>query len=253
RDLPGGWGEQLVAHQSQLHPVSDNLADAVAVLIEPLSIPVHALLRSPPQGNEPVLVIGSGPIALGAVWALRATGFRGSIVTQAKRPHEAALAKALGADEVVTPGPEALRALLDTGARAYQPTLGPEVYRGGGFSTVFDCVGSASSVDQALCFARSRGRIMLLGCAGMLRNIDLTPLWARELQVLGYFVYGTETWRGEARHTFEVTQQLLLETDAPVGDLVTHHFALDRYREALRAAADHARSGAIKVVLHPRE
>jgi threonine dehydrogenase-like Zn-dependent dehydrogenase len=251
RDLPGGWGEQLIAHQSQLFPVSDELPDDTAVLIEPLSVAIHALLRSPPKDDEPVLVIGSGPIALGTVWALRATGFTGPLVAQAKRPHEAALATSLGADEVVTPGPEARRALEDTGARAYQPPLGPEVYWGGGFPMVFDCVGNQSSVDQALRFVGARGRIVLMGCAGALRNLDLSPLWARELQLLGTVFYGTETWCGEARHTFEVTHQLLLETEAPIQDLVTHHFPLDHYQKALRAASDHASSGAVKVVLQP--
>ncbi len=58
------------------------------------------------------------------------------------------LALKLGASEVISPGPEARQALVDTGAMAYQPLVGPEVYAGGGFELVFDCVGSQGSLEQ---------------------------------------------------------------------------------------------------------
>ena len=104
RSLPGGWGERLIAHESQLHPLPDELSDRTAVLIEPLSIGVHAVLNCPPREGEPVLVIGSGPIALATVWALRALGFKGEVVAQTKRSHEAESARAMGASSVVAPG-----------------------------------------------------------------------------------------------------------------------------------------------------
>lgn len=147
---------------------------------------VHAVLRAPPAPASEVLVIGSGPIAFATIWALRAIGFEGTVVAQAKRPAERALAEALGATEVVAPGEEAVRALEHTGARSYAPKL----YAGGGFDPIFDCVGNESSVAQALAFARPRGRVVLLGCAAELRRVDLAPLWSRELEVVGAVGYG---------------------------------------------------------------
>ena len=38
---------------------------------------------------------------------------------------------------------------------------------------------------------------------------------------------------------------------APVEDMVTHAYPLEQYRDALRAAANHRKSGAVKVVLQP--
>lgn len=251
-DLPGGWGERIVAHESQLFGVGDGLSRQAAVLVEPLSIGAHAVLNAGPDdpGHE-VLVIGSGPIALGTIWALRATGFRGTIVAQTKRDHEAALARRMGADEVVKPGHEARQALVDTGAMAYQPLMGKEVFSGGGFPLVFDCVGNAGSLDQALRFTAPRGRIVLLGCAAKMSGLDLTFLWARELEIRGFVGYGLEEWHGESRHTFEITLELLRQTTAPVGELVTHAFPLEGYRDALSAAANHGRTGAAKVILEP--
>lgn len=251
RDLPGGWGERMIAHEDQLLPLADDLDDRVAVLIEPLSVGMHAALRTRPEEGQAILVLGSGPIALGTIWALRATGFSGYLLAQTKRPHEARLARILGATETMTPGPEAREALVGTGATPYRPRVGPEVFGGGGFPLIFDCVGSRASLSQALRYAAPRGRIAVLGCAATMRDLDVTLLWARELEVKGFVGYGRERWRGEERHTFEVTRELLTETGAPVSEMVTHVFPLEEYRDALSAAAHRRKSGAVKVLLKP--
>ena len=251
RSLPGGWGERLIAHESQLHQVPEQLSDRTAVLIEPLSIGLHAVLNCPPREGEPVLVIGSGPIALATVWALRASGFQGEVVAQIKRQHEAEMARALGASSVVAPGGEAREALVNTGAHAYMPIVGPEVYSGGGFPLVYDCVGSSSSIEQTLRFSSPRGRIVLLGCAAQIPRLDLTFLWARELEVKGFVGYGKELWRDGESHTFEITMQLLMESDASVAGMITHVFPLSQYRDALTAAANRKQSRSVKVLLDP--
>ena len=258
RSLPGGWGEQIVAHRRQVFPVPDAIPDQVAVLAEPFSIGVHGVLRSHAlRSPGPILVIGSGTIALATIWALRTLGYAGRLVAQAKRPHEISLARALGADETVTPGDEARQALVDTGARAYMPVVGDEVYAGGGFDMVFDCVGSQSSVMQSLRFASARGRIVLLGCAGQVRKLDLTFMWAKELRLQGYVGYGAEEWAGRRLHTFDITLERMVASlgvgglAGALGDMVTHVFGLAEYRDALRAAYNHRRSKAVKVVLQP--
>jgi len=250
-DLPGGWGERMIAHESQLFSLDDRISDKTGVLMEPLAVGMHAALGSRPFGPGPALVIGSGPIALGAIWALRAVGYQGELLAQIKRDHEADIARSLGASGVVSPGDEAREALVETGAQAYMPIIGDEVYSGGGFPLIFDCVGSAETVKQSLRYAAPRGRIVMLGCAAEIPKLDLTFVWARELAVKGYVCYGREEWRGEPRHTFEVTQDLLLETGAPVERMVTHVYPLAQYRDALSTAANRRRTGSIKVLLDP--
>ncbi len=249
--LPGGWAEEMIAHESQLFPVDDALDDRTAVLIEPLAVGMHAVLGCRPFGEGPALVIGSGPIALGTVWALRAAGFGGEVVAQIKRGHEAEIARALGASRVVAPGAEAREALMETGARAYMPIVGDEVYAGGGFPLIFDCVGSGETIKQALRFAAPRARVVMLGCAAEIRKLDLTFVWARELEVKGFVGYGMEHWDGGRAHTFRITHDLLLETRAPVDRMVTHVYPLGQYRTALSTAANRRRSGSIKVLLDP--
>jgi len=251
RDLPGGWGERTIVHQSQLFRVSEELDDRTAVLAEPLSIALHAVLASRPPEGGPVLVIGSGTVALATIWALRATGYTGPLFAQAKRPHEQKLARELGASQVIAPGEQAREALMGTGTRAYKPSIGNEVYAGGGFPLIFDCVGRPGSFTQALQYASPRGRVVMLGCAGSMPRLDLTWIWAREIEVRGFVGYGTERWRGERLHTFEIALRLMEESAAPLHKIVTHAFPLDQYRDALNAADDHRISGAIKVVLKP--
>ncbi|MEM7414149.1 MAG: alcohol dehydrogenase catalytic domain-containing protein [Gemmatimonadota bacterium] len=251
--LPGGWGERMIAHESQLYTIDDTMSDRTAVLIEPLAVGMHAVLGSRPLGDGPVLVLGSGPIALGVIWALRAAGFEGQVIAQVRRRHEADMARALGASTVVSPGDEARDALVATGAQAYMPIVGDEVYAGGGFPLIFDCVGSEQTVKQSLRYAAARGTIVLLGCAAEIPKLDLTFVWANELKIRGFQCYGIEDWRGERQHTFQITHDMLLETGAPVDQLVTHVYPLSQYRDALATATNRRKSKAVKVLLDPTE
>ena len=52
----GGWGEVLVAHESQLHAAPEALPDEAAVLVEPLACCVHAALRGA-AGKEDTVVV----------------------------------------------------------------------------------------------------------------------------------------------------------------------------------------------------
>jgi threonine dehydrogenase-like Zn-dependent dehydrogenase len=68
-DLPGGWSTGMIAHRSQLHAVPEELSDEAAVLVEPFSVALHAVLAAPPQPGEQVLVIGAGTVGLCALVA----------------------------------------------------------------------------------------------------------------------------------------------------------------------------------------
>jgi threonine dehydrogenase-like Zn-dependent dehydrogenase len=250
-DLPGGWGERMIAHESQLFPVDDAISDRTAVLTEPLAVALHAVLGTRPLDSGPTLVIGSGPIALATIWALRAAGYTGELTAQIKRGKEAELARSLGADSTIAPGDEARQALVETGAQAYMPIVGEEVYAGGGFPLIFDCVGSGETVKQSLRYASARGRIVLLGCAAEIRKLDLTFTWARELDLKGYVCYGLEDWQGGRAHTFEIVHELLLHTAAPVEQMVTDVYPLEQYQTALSAVVNRRRTGSIKVLLDP--
>ena len=251
RDLPGGWAEEMVAHRSQIHPVPASLSDESAVLIEPLSVALHAVLKHPPEPTSRILIVGGGTIGLLVLAALRLLDHRATATILVRHPVQGTMAEKLGAERIF-PGDAGDAAVTVAGARCYRPVAGRPVYAGG-FAWVYDCVGSARSLDDSLRVAGPHGRVILVGCAGQLPRVDCTFIWARELQVSGSYVYGREGSLADAPHTFELALRLLAERpDYPLRDLVTHRFPLVRWREAMAASFRRGSCGAIKVTFDHR-
>lgn len=251
RDLPGGWSSSFVAHRSQIYPVPAAVDDRTAVLIEPLSVAVHAILRQPPQLEDRVLIIGGGSIGLLVLNALRMLGHGNEVTILARHPRQAELAQRFGATHVIR-GSAGDAATTIVGARAFQPLRGPRVYAGG-FDLVIDCAGTSASVDAALRVAGPHGRILMVGCAAELRKLDLTFLWARELTMSGSYVYGREESLPGAPHTFDVTMTLLQEhPERDLGEIVTHVVPLTSWREAFAIALSRRKHQALKVSLDCR-
>lgn len=254
QDLPGGWGEQMAVHRSQAYPVPPQLSDEQAVLVEPLCIGLHAVLRRLPQPKARVLIIGGGAIGLCTLAALRLLEIPCHVTVVAKHRFQQEMARRLGADHVFGTGREAgalAAAERVTGARRYRPLIGRPVLSGG-FDGTFDCVGSRGSVDESLRVTAPGGTVVLVGGAGEIGGIDWTFVWARELAVIGTLCYGMEECEGRRLHTFDLALELLAaRPDYPIADLVTHRFPVARYRDALRALLGRAGHGVIKAVLEP--
>jgi threonine dehydrogenase-like Zn-dependent dehydrogenase len=251
RDLPGAWSEAMLAHASQLYRVPDAVSDEAAVLVEPLACSLHAVLAARPAPGEKVLVVGGGTIGLGVVLALRMLDPGADVTAVVRHRLQASLAERMGASRVVLDrgGDGPRRAAVEvTGARAHRPIVGAEVLTGG-FDLVFDGVGSRGSVDASLRVVAPRGRLVLLGTAGELEHLDLTLAWARELRVIGSYVYGREASLPGAQHTFEYLLERLAAPGAPpVAEMVTHRFGLGRWRQAMVVATGRRRHASVKVV-----
>ena len=116
---------------------------------------------------------------------------------------------------------------------------------------VFDCVGSAESLTQALAMVRPKGRVVLVGMPGKVA-VDLAPLWHREITLVGAYTYGVEHGHGPAdgRRTFDLAIDLV--RDADLGSLVSATYPLDRYEEAIAHAGSAGRRGAVKVAFDLR-
>ncbi len=248
-DTGGGWSSEFVAHEWQLHPVPDEMSDVTAVLIEPFSCALHGALRADVQIGQRVLVLGCGTIGLLTIAALRALGVSNEIAAVAKYPHQERLATDFGADVVLKPGKTLYDKVLELyGAQKHQPELGRPIFVGGA-EVVFDCVGSSTSIDDALRFTRAQGTTVLVGMPAIPSGIDWTAIWYKELRVVGAYAYGTENINGHEHRTFEIATQLLSGDAADkMSGLVGGKYRIADFRKAIHSALFSGKSGVAKTV-----
>ena len=244
RDVGVGWSEGYTAHQSEVWPVPDSLSDLEAAMVEPLACGVRAVLRHPPAPGGSALVLGSGTIGLGTIQALATIAPDANLYATARYPHQQAEARRYGA--TILEGELFEAASSVTGAKRYVGDFGNTTMLGG-FDVVYDCVGSETTVEQSLRLARAGGAVVMVGISLHKLKVDLTPTWHQEVTLLGSMAHGQESWQGESVSTFELTARWLSAGKLSADGLVTHVFALDDWKEALRTAVD-KRSGSIKVV-----
>jgi len=246
-DTGGGWSTDMVAHPSQLHDVPDELDDAAAVMVEPAACAVHAALSATVRPDDVVAVIGAGTLGLLTVAALDRFSRPGRLVVAAKHDHQRRWADELGGGNTVLCDPDelprAVRRLTGT------QVLGPPDRLTGGADVTIDCVGSAESIASALAVTRPGGRVVLVGMPGVQR-VDLTPLWQRELHLVGAYAYGTEHVDGERRRTFDLALELVAARR--LGRLVTATYPLERVTDAMTHAATAGSRGAVKIAFDLR-
>lgn len=245
-DTGGGWSRMLIAHRSQLHPIPDHLPDDRAVLVEPLACAVHAVRRAAIAPGESVLVVGAGSVGLLTLLALRDLTQAGDVTVVAKHPRQAELAHHLGAADVV--GPERTVKALRRATRAFllQPERGGD-YLLGGADVAFDCTGSRSGLDLALRTVRAGGRVVLAGLPAP--GADLTPLWYRELHLIGAYASSHHDRNADGGGDFDTALRLI--ADAPLDSMVGAVYPLAAWREALDHAFSAGRLGTLKVVFAP--
>jgi threonine dehydrogenase-like Zn-dependent dehydrogenase len=252
----GGWSTELVVPGDRVRRVPDHLDDACAVLTEPTAVAVHAVLRDAPRRGERALVIGPGTIGLSVVHALKVLTSDVEVVVAGLGAATDAWARRAGADALVHGARAALIAdvAAHTGTRLRGGRLSGPVLDDG-LDVVYDCVGSAQTIDDALRVLRPGGRLVLLATAAR-RTIDLSLAWHRELTIRGSGYYaqedvpdgvGVPPGRRRAAH---IATEVLAEVRP--GHLVTHRFRLDQARDALALATSGPAAGAVKVVFEPQ-
>jgi threonine dehydrogenase-like Zn-dependent dehydrogenase len=245
-DTGGSWSPYFVAHRSQLFRVPESVSDENALLVEPFCVALHLVISNLPRDEDTALIIGAGTIGICTLIALRALDSRARVIALATYPFQGEMARRYGADEVVywDKGGKYYTAIAElVGGKLFQPVLGKPVMIGGADVT-YDCVGSEVSVRDALWLTRAGGTIVQIGL-GSTGKIDWTPLWFKELTVVGTLCCGTEEYQGQQIRCYQLALDFMSQGKVDLAPLFTHTFRLDDYRRALAMNMNKSRYGLV--------
>ncbi len=221
--VDGAFAEHVVVHAAFAHPVPDSMSDDAAALLEPLSVGVWACRKGRVTAGSRVLVTGAGPIGLVAVQAARAFGATEVVVSDVN-PARLALARELGATEVVDAREQSVRDLP-------RP---PQV--------LLECSGSPIAIGDGLRALDRAGRAVLVGMGGDEVPLPLAVVQTRELEVTGTFRYA---------NTWPTAIALATSGRVDLDRLVTGTYGLAQAADALTVSRRDAT--AVKAVVRPWE
>lgn len=197
----GGFGEYLVAPKANVIKVG-NVDPVTASLIEPFAISAHSVRRAQVKKGEDILVVGAGPIGLGA----------------------AAIAKADGAHVVVADTQELRREKVRLNLDL--PTVNPldkdfeeqlrSHFNGHLASTVIDATGSAFAMNGAVKHIRNGGKIVFVGLFKGNLEIDDPEFHKKETTIMGS--------RNATREDFEKVCSLMQKGAINSEMMLTHRF-----------------------------
>ena len=231
-DVDGGFAEYVVLPELMLHRLPPTVSLARAALAEPLAVALHALRLGGVGRGSTVCLLGAGTIGLLVLQAARASG-AGRVFITASRPHQAELARRLGADAVV-----------DSGAHVAEDML--RLTDGEGADAVIETVGGhAPTPAQAVDVARRRGRVVVVGAFATPQPFDFRTLVMKELTLVGSHTYD---FGPDLRRDFEVARSLIATGAVNLDRFVDRQFPLSRIDEAFQAAL-HKRDGLVKALV----
>lgn len=222
----GGMAEYFTIPAHRLHVVPDGLDDRQAILIEPLSTPVHAVRIAGPLEGKSVAVLGAGTIGLMVLAAARHHGAAQVVVTDV-REDKRERALALGATAAV----DAARSDV---VEAVRGSLGESA------DVVFDCVAVQATVVQAVQMALKAGTVVIVGVPASDVTVPLPVIQDQQVRIQGSATYLPEDYRE--------SMALLLAGAVRADDFITGEFPMQDV-----AAAFEASSGGehVKVVVTP--
>ena len=218
----GALAEYVTTPANTVYAISEAVPAELAALVEPLACVVNGTNRAAVRPGETVVVFGAGAIGCLFIGVFEAAG-AGRIIAIEPSSQRAPIARAMGADNVLTPDEWAAR-------RVELSADGADV--------VVDAVGSV--LPQAIDAAAMGGRVVVFGMNDNAR----APLHQIEITEKGLSIFGSYI----SNFTFPTAIRLVEGGALHLEPMLTHVLPLERLTEGL----DLLRSGAAtKVVVTP--
>jgi 2-desacetyl-2-hydroxyethyl bacteriochlorophyllide A dehydrogenase len=211
----GGMADWFTIPADRLHVVPDELDDEQAILIEPLSTPVHAVRLAGPVEGRTVAILGAGTIGLLVLATALHHGARRVVVTD-RLESKRSRALALGAHAVVDAArPDAVEAVRDA--------LGESA------DVVFDCVAIQPTVAQAIGMALNGGTVVIVGVPTGDVAVPLAMIQDHQVRIQGTAMYLPED--------YQESIDILRAGQVRAKDFVTGVYPMEQVAEAYAASA----------------
>jgi (R,R)-butanediol dehydrogenase/meso-butanediol dehydrogenase/diacetyl reductase len=222
----GGYAELMTVPATTLIPIPDTVSDRDAALVEPISVALHIIDKAPPGEDDPVAVIGGGPIGALVALCLRALGTRRLVVLE-RNAERAERLRAAGLQVV-------------EGGESVHERVGEAL--GGPPAIVYEAAGHPSAPQLAVELVAPAGIIVLGGV--LLEPVSFNQLVAglKEVQMRGAIFYHPRD--------FERAIELLAEGKLPADALVTDVVPLDGAKASF-AELETPGTGHLKIMLEP--
>ncbi len=245
----GGWSNIYQAHSSQLYKISKDIPLSRAVLADPLSSVIQPIAEyaNGEREEKTVLIYGAGTIGLLAVAAIRMLDLPWKIILGYRYKFQGELGKELGADHIISTGSNFLNNIVElTDSKIKNVSIGKPVIEGG-VDVVFDCVGSASTIDNSLRICKTQGHVVMIATGHNLKGVDATPIWFREVKFLGTCMSRVviDPRDGSKKNVYDIVCNELPHLE--IEKLVTHTFPLDQFKVALRKSMNKKDGPVVKV------
>jgi (R,R)-butanediol dehydrogenase / meso-butanediol dehydrogenase / diacetyl reductase len=169
--VDGGLAEYVTSPGSICRPVPEACDDDAAAMAQPLAVALHALSRVGQRTDDAVAVVGAGGIGSFIVAGASRRAVEGRVVVIDVDASRLATASALDATETADATGRDLSELL------------LELSDGVGFDVVVEASGAPHAPAAAIAGTRRGGRVLLVGLHGAPREIDLTRMILREIDV----------------------------------------------------------------------
>ena len=226
----GGFASAISIEASRLYPLRSSVSDISAAMLEPATVAIHALRRTPLRLGDAVVVLGAGPIGLLILQCARAAG-AGCVVVVEPEPTRAALAATLGATAVINPKTE------DTGERT-KAICGPL-----GADVVFECAGIPATIDQSASLVKRGGVVSLVGLSAVPAEISPGTWLAREVRLVASLGYLHEE--------FDMAMQLVEDERLQLESLHSGTVGLHEIDGAFRQLL--SGGGEVKILVDPNK
>jgi len=195
----GAFAEYLAIPARILYRIPDNLSFVQAAFVEPVSIAVHAVERTPIALNDTAVVVGTGLIGLLVIQVLKQSGC-GRIIGIDIDDDRLAMAREFGADVTFNSTDEAIidKVLAETNGR--------------GADISFEVVGITPTLQLAIYSLRKGGSLTLVGNIAPFAELPMQNVVTREITL-----YGSCNSQGE----YPVSLDLLSQGKINIEPLIT--------------------------------